>query len=231
MNIVPKNKFIDSTRELINANIEEKEVMIVGLKIVTNPEVFDPSTFFSSQWFAQEISRLTKNDKVLIEVGCGTGIVSIKCAVENPGLMVHATDIIEQAAEQTRRNANLNDVGDRIHTYHGDVLDGVPMTVHADSIFWAMPFGFLEPGDQLVGRDTQVFDPGYRAIRKFFASAKDYLNVEGRLLVGFSIDIGHLELLQEIAHENNFSLDCVAQTKGIEKEAVSMEIYEARSIH
>ncbi len=209
---------------------EGEEIEIAGVKIITNPEVFNPAVFFSSEWFAGEISGLTKGESILIEVGCGTGIVSIKSAIENPDLKVYATDINDQAAVQTKINAELNKVSDRIFTYSGDVLDSIPKDIKANSIFWAMPFGYLNPTDELEGRDTQVFDPGYRAIRKFFSDSKKYLKKGGRILIGFSKDIGHMELLEEIARENNTSLKLLVNIEGVEKTSVSMEIFEAKYI-
>lgn len=228
MNIAPKNNFIEGTRSLINKSEKSTETTINGIKIKTDPEVFDPTVFFSSEWFSEKVSDLVKDDKILIEVGCGTGIVSIKSAKDNQTLVVYATDINEKAKDLTKENAEINGVQDRIFVYSGDVLDAIPTEVKADSIFWAMPFGYLTPEEELKGRDTQVFDPGYRAIRKFFAEAKEHLNEEGRLLVGFSVDIGHFELLEDIAKENGFTLATLVDTKGMEKESVSMEIYEAK---
>lgn len=229
MNIKPKNNFIHSTRELINKTNENSEVEILGIKIITSPEVFNPSVFFSSQWFAEQISKLVNQESVFIEVGCGTGVVSIKCAKENNNLIVYATDINKQAEIQTRINSESNGVLDRVFAFCGDVLDSIPENIKADSIFWAMPFGYLDPKDDLKGRDSQVFDPGYRAIKKFFEDSRKNLKDNGRLLIGFSEDIGHLELLKDIAKENNFDLEIIKKTQGIEKDSVSMEIYEARS--
>lgn len=228
MNINPKQQFIDSTRELINSSTDPEEVVISGVSLLTDPSVFNPSVFFSSEWFAGCISELVQGEHVLIEVGCGSGIVSIKSAIKNPDLHVYATDINTRAAELTEINAEKNGVSSRISSYSGDVLDAIPQSIKADSIFWAMPFGFLDPAEALDGRDTQVFDPGYRAIKKFFADARKYLKENGRLLVGFSVDIGHYELLEQIAHDNGFTLKLLKKTKGIEKDSVSMEIYEVR---
>lgn len=228
MSTSPKKQYIDATRELINTAQTSRDVTISDISITTDPEVFDPALFFSSEWFAEEISNLVKDETVLIEVGCGTGIVSIKSAKSNPALHVYATDINPKAKELTRLNAECNEVTERIDAYAGDVLDAIPESVQADSIFWAMPFGYLEPEETLTGRDTQTFDHGYRAIKKFFESAPKYLKDGARLLIGFSTDIGHFDLLQEIAAQNDFTLALLKQTKGIEKDAVSMEIYEAR---
>jgi methylase of polypeptide subunit release factors len=230
MNATPKKQFIDATRELINTTTNPETTHVIGLTITTNPEVFNPIVFFSSQWFATELAHLTAQEKVFIEVGCGTGIVSIKSAKENPELVVHATDINPMATETTSLNAKANGVNDRIHTYCGDVFDSVPENVKAESIFWAMPFGLLDPSEPLVGRDWQVFDPGYRAIKKFFATAKSHLTETGRLLIGFSEDIGHMELLEQAAKENGFSLNLLTKTQGVEKDSVSMEIWEGKMV-
>lgn len=228
MNIKPKSNFIDGTREIINKDNQVQELSIGDVVIKTHPEVFNPVNFFSSQWFAEKVSNLVSGETVLIEVGCGTGIVSILSAKRNKDLRVYATDISKDASNQTRINSQSNGVSDRVAVYSGDVLDSIPEQVKADSIFWAMPFGYLNPEETLSGRDEQVFDPGYRAIKKFFYDSRKYLKNEGRLLIGFSADIGHLGLFEEISKNNGFSLDLLDKTKGVEKEAVSMEIYEAR---
>jgi 23S rRNA G2445 N2-methylase RlmL len=88
---------------------------------------------------------------------------------ENPELVVYSTDINPKAPELTILNAQENQMSDRIHAYCGDVLDSIPSEIKAESIFWAMPFGLLDSHEELTGHDWQVFDPGYRAIKKFFA--------------------------------------------------------------
>ncbi len=228
MTINPKQQFVDGTRQMLALSNDSKEVELLDISITTDPEVFNPDVFFSSQWFAEEITKLVKNEGILIEVGCGTGIVSIKAAKENPNLEVYSTDIIEKAKELTAFNAEKNNVGQRIHAYSGDVLDSIPKKLRADSIFWAMPFGYLVPEEEMKGKDTQVFDPGYRAIRKFFKDARNYLKDTGRLLIGFSVDIGHFDLLEEIIKENNFSIKLLNKTSGVEKDSVSMEIWEVK---
>jgi methylase of polypeptide subunit release factors len=230
MNINPKSQFIDSTRELINTPTASDTISIDGLTFQTHPEVFNPNIFFSSVWFAREVAQLVQYEKTFIEVGCGTGIVSILVASKSPELEVYSTDINPHAEILTRQNTEVNGASERIRVYCGDVLDAIPRNIQANSIFWSMPFGFLPPEEYMEGRDIQVFDPGYRAIRKFFADAPKHLVDDGRLLIGFSKDIGHYELLESIAIEHHFSLKLLTQTKGVEKDSVSMEIYEAKLV-
>jgi release factor glutamine methyltransferase len=228
MNIIPKEKFIKSTRELIGQATDESVHTVLGLTITTHPEVFNPITFFSSQWFAENIAQLVSTETSFLEVGCGSGIVSLYIKKQNPTINVSCTDINPQAKILTQKNSENNNL--EVSVFCGDVFDGIPSGLRFDSIFWAMPFGFLAEDENLSGRDWQVFDPGYRAIKKFFSHAKDFLNSDGRLLIGFSKDIGHLELLQEIAHQNEFDLKLINETEGVEKDSVSMEIWEARAI-
>ena len=54
--------------------------------------------------------------------------------------------------------------------------------------------------------EIQVFDPGYKSIRKFFRSAQQHLKPWGKLLIGFSSDMGNLDLLKKIASEYKFEL-------------------------
>jgi release factor glutamine methyltransferase len=199
---------------------------MLGLKLLIDDEVFNPDIFFSSKWFAENIARFTSHKKSFLEVGCGTGIISLYCAKQNVNLNVYATDINPRASKLTKSNSELNRI-DGVHVYHGDVFDGIPSETKADVIFWSMPFGYLDESEVLNNNDWQVFDPGYRAIRKFFEEAREYLNENGKILFGFSVDVGHFDLIQDIAIENNFELTLINKTNGIEKEDVSMEIWEA----
>ena len=70
----------------------------------------------------------------------------------------------------------------------------------------------------------QVFDPGYRATRKFLKEAPKYLKKDGILLIGFSSDLGHGELLQEIARDENLTLEEVAKHEMKETESVTFEL-------
>ena len=226
--IKPKEKIIQSTRELIEQKINLKEISILNLKIRIDSEVFNPSTFFSSQWFSENLAEITENKKSFLEIGCGTGIISLYCGKRNPYLNIYSTDINPKASEITKLNSDLNKINN-IHVYCGDVFDGIPEGVSVDIIFWAMPFGYLDEFTPLNNNDWQVFDPGYRAIRKFFEGARKYINNNGRILFGFSRDIGHFDLIKEIAYEYNFELKLITETYGIEKDSVSMEIWEAFS--
>jgi methylase of polypeptide subunit release factors len=145
-------------------------------------------------------------------------------------MRVTATDINPHASENTKLNAENLGLSKKISVLTGDVLDNIHEEARFDSIFWALPFGFLDPGAQINLEEAQVFDPGYRAIRKFFQTAKDHLKPKGRLLLGFSSDLGHPDLLAEIANEYSFKLVKLKEKAMKEDDEIVFEILEGRII-
>jgi release factor glutamine methyltransferase len=63
---------------------------------------------------------------VSIEIGCGTGIVSLSLAAELPRLTAHATDVNPDAVALTERNAHTLGVEARVHVYQGSKFDPLP---------------------------------------------------------------------------------------------------------
>ncbi len=56
-----------------------------------------------------------------------------------------------------------------------------------------------------------IFDPGYRAHRRYFDEAGSRLTIGGRLLLGFS-DIGDHSLLQRVAAEAGFRISVLCSS-------------------
>ena len=59
-------------------------------------------------------------DKQVLDMGCGTGILSILAAKMKAAVPVHAIDIDPVAVRSARENAGRNRVGDRIKSLCGD---------------------------------------------------------------------------------------------------------------
>jgi GTP cyclohydrolase II len=179
---------------------------IKGKNFYIHPKVFHAGKFPSSLWYAEIIAKRVAQEQDFCEVGCGAGLTSCLVASHNPSIMVVATDINPYAGENTKKNAISLNISNRVRSICGDVLDGLNNKDQFETIFWALPFGFLDPGTQLNLEEMQVFDPGYRAIRKFFKTAKSHLKPGGKLLIGFSAELGDVHLLHKFASEFNLKL-------------------------
>ncbi len=101
-----------------------------GIDISENPEVYPPSD--DSVLLIE--SLVVRDGERILEVGCGSGVVSIHCAVN--GCDVTAVDINPLAVELTRRNAAANGVD--IHVSESDVYENVDGRF--DTIVFNLPY-------------------------------------------------------------------------------------------
>jgi len=76
------------------------------IRIVVQPEVFHPGFFFSTAFLLRYLSRIALFEKKVIEVGSGSGLVSLFCSKK--GADICACDINPAAVENTKSNAALN---------------------------------------------------------------------------------------------------------------------------
>lgn len=224
----PKQTGIEQTRKFLHqfTRPEWENTMINGSEFSIHPEVFHAGYFPSTAWFASQLVKLLKNHSAFCEVGCGCGAISCLVALSNPNLYITATDISPDASENTRINAFKLGLKSRTSVYTGDVLDSIEPSAIFDAIFWALPFGFLDPGVEISLKEAQVFDPGYKAIRKLLQTAQNHLTPTGKLYLGFSSDLGHYELLETLAEEAQASIKVVAKTTLQEKDKLSFELLE-----
>ena len=99
----------------------------------------------------------------IVEVGTGTGAISIACAKEIAGAKVLATDISEDALSLARENAEANKLGEisegaKLAFAKGDLLDAVTDTTKIDCLVANLPYipdgekGKLQP-------EVDKFDP------------------------------------------------------------------------
>jgi GTP cyclohydrolase II len=223
----PKTVSIEQTRTFLQqAKIDDwTSFKVRDYSFKVHPAVFNPSMFPSTSWFADEVIKITEGQKDFCEIGCGAGVISCLAALHNNELNVVSSDINPFATETSKLNVEDNNLESQVNVYNGDVFDGIPKDIKFDSIFWALPFGFLDPGVEIDYTEMQVFDPGYRATRKFLEKGKGFLKDGGVLYLGFSDDLGHYELLEEIAKKNGIKLEKIAQEDLQEEDVVSMEIY------
>lgn len=224
----PNTKGIEQTRQFLEKNRANRKTIasLFGYKFDIYPGVFNPSGFPSTAWFADKISFIAKRVKSFCEIGCGSGVISCVVALRNEHVSVISTDIDIKAAKNTKHNSERLNLSHKMSIYSGDVLDGIAPENQFDIIFWALPFGYLDPGQNITNEEKQVFDPGYKSIRKLFQSAPSYLKNGGKLLLGFSSDLGHPSLLNEIAETNGFSIKMLEATKIKETSSVQFEIIE-----
>lgn len=93
-----------------------------GINVSILPGVFHPGLFSSTNLLREFLNEQDLEGKTLLELGCGTGFLSIVAAKK--GARVTASDVSQRAIENTRMNAQENGV--HIEIIESDLFDSLP---------------------------------------------------------------------------------------------------------
>lgn len=126
----------------------------------------------------------------ILEIGCGSGVVSIHCAKN--GCTVTAVDINPSAVECTEENARLNDVA--IDVRGSDLFQNVPERF--DTIVFNLPYlPVIDEGE--LAKAWSGGEDGMGPLPRLMTESKDHLYDGGRVVVVVSslMDRGKLNAL------------------------------------
>lgn len=145
-----------------------------------------------------------KNNKTFLEIGCGSGLLSIIAAKH--GYEVLAADINPAAVECTKRNAELNGV--KVEPMQSDLFQNIPIKKF-DLIVFNPPY---LPEEQNAENRAWAGGKNLEVIKEFIKNAKRYLNDNGKVLVVISSLSNPENMLKEFA-DNAFDAKIVAEQK------------------
>jgi len=185
-----------------------------GLDIDVFKNVFSPGYFDDSEYFATHLPDVA--DLAVLEIGTGTGLIALKCALGKARKVV-ATDINPEAVTNAKQNVKLHQMESVVDVLAGDIFkaireDPIQRDQKFDLIFWNIPFCYLNTDlkseigltERITALEKSVFNPFYNYLYVYLNEGFDYLTEKGRLLLGFSPTIGRAERLDDIAY--NLSL-------------------------
>lgn len=191
------------------------KVECCGMKIIVEAGVYQTSG--DSDLMAGSV-EITKNQNFL-EIGCGTGVVSIviaKRAAQGVGV-----DINERAVENSRHNAQAQGITN-VSFFVSNVFEKVEGQF--DVIICNPPYTKHEVRDNI---DRMFWDPEDEMKQNFFKEVGAYLKPNGKIYFGWAdfadIDVG---LPFKLAKENGYTL---ANTyKKPHKEDFNFYVFEFR---
>ena len=184
---------------------KERSYSYKGINVRVMPGVFHPGLFFSTKLLIEYISKYDLNDKNVLELGAGSGLISVYCAKQNANIT--ASDINPIAVENINQNAKLNSV--IINVVESDLFDRIE-TKEFNFIIINPPYYPKNPNNDeefawFCGNDFQYF-------KKLFAQLNNYKTQETIVLIILSEDCD-LQRIASIANENHFSMNIVFQKK------------------
>ncbi len=168
-----------------------------GLEIAVDRSVLipRPETEMLAERAWTFLQKREASPKVL-EIGAGSGCLSIAVAHYAPAAMVYATDFSEPALEMARRNALANGVSERVQFHQGDLLASVPIGEKFDLILSNPPY---IPSGRIKTLEIEVRDheprsaldgglDGQDFYRRIAAETKSRLKPDGCLMLELDAD-------------------------------------------
>ncbi|HLQ70941.1 MAG TPA: 50S ribosomal protein L11 methyltransferase, partial [Bacillota bacterium] len=123
---ISDNIWIKPTWESIETNVEDP------LVIELDPGMaFGTGTHPTTKLCVQALEKFVKQDDTVLDVGCGSGVLSIAAALLGAD-SVYAFDLDDVAVSSTRNNTNVNKMEDVIKVKQNNLLEGI--TEKADVI-------------------------------------------------------------------------------------------------
>ena len=186
-------------------------VEFYGLKINVSPSVLIPRP--ETELLVETIiSNTDKNSKInILDVGSGSGNITIALAVNLPGAFVTGIDISEEAIKVAAENANCNNISGQVNFIKKDILnDGFPGSTKFDMVVSNPPYVSNEDYKN-VQPEIKNFEPGIAVtdfgdglsyFRKIAEISDEILNKKGKLF--FEIGIHQSENVKTILQNSNF---------------------------
>lgn len=200
----------------------------MGLDFIITPDVLvpRPETEILIQTILDIVnpkSQLPKSQQYKIfDIGTGSGAIAISLAKYIDQSTVVGIDISEKAVEIAKQNAQKHGMSDRCNFVVGDLFGGVnekfdiivsnPPYIPTSEIEKLQPeISKYEPRSALDGGED-----GLDYYRKISASAKNYINDDGKLI--FEIGFGQADNVKDIISQNGFELlKAIKDYSGIER--------------
>ena len=185
--------------------LSKKRIYTYGnCKLEIPPEVFHPGFFTSTQFLLQYIKTLAIQDKKFLELGAGSGLISIYASKQKAN--VTATDINPVAIEYLKINSEKNKAGIKIIL--SDVFKNIPEQ-QFDIIAINPPYYKKDPQTWIdhawyCGKNGEFFF-------ELFAQLPQYIHKDSEVLM-ILCEGCDIEMIESMANQNGFKFIC-EQTK------------------
>jgi release factor glutamine methyltransferase len=186
---------------------KERVYTYQGTKLTIHPQVFHPGFFFSTKILLQNLAGLSLRDKKFLELGAGSGLISISAA--KAGARVTATDINPIAIDYLRQNMQLNGVD--LKLIFSDLFNLVPQQCF-DIIAINPPYYFETPGNfaqhaWYCGKNGEYF-------QGLFKNLSNYIDQKTVILM-ILCEGSNIVAIQSIGKEYGFGFECVQTTRNL----------------
>ena len=185
------------------------KVEFFGLEFIVNPSVLIPRQ--ETEILVETIiNSFKKEDNLkILDIGVGSGNISVSVAKHLHNSKITATDISEQALTTAKNNAEMNSVSEKINFINHNILKD-DLNEEFDIIVSNPPYisekEFPELKDELKVYEPKSaltdFSDGLNYFKVISSKAKGLLKNNGKIF--FEVGQGQSEDVEKILRENNF---------------------------
>ena len=178
---------------------KERSYRYKDITILVFPGVFHPGFFFSTKILLKYLEKIELNQKYVLELGAGTGLISIFSAKR--GGFITASDISLTAVYNMEKNVKMNDAN--VEVIHSDLFDDIPHKKY-DYIIVNPPYYKKTPTSEkefawFGGDDFQYF-------RKLFLQLGNNVYENTSVIMVLS-DEADLDMIKSISAEYKFLMN------------------------
>jgi release factor glutamine methyltransferase len=171
--------------------------------IKVHPEVFPPHLTLSTKILLDFIADLNLQKKKVLELGCGSGIISLFATKKNA--LVYASDINQTALEYLEQNAENNQV--QVQTIFSDLFQNIE-PVAFDFIIINPPYYPKEP--KSVKEQAWFCGSNFEYFESLFLQLPRFNSPANKIFMILSEDC-EIEKIEKIATKNKLQMICVLQ--------------------
>jgi len=184
---------------------KERKHTYRGISVSVWPGVFHPGLFSSTHFLLDYLEEQNISGSKLLELGCGTGLISITCAKQ--GALVTSSDLNQLALQNTKHNADQENV--ILKLIHSDLFSSIDKQFF-DWIIINPPYYAHDPksDEELAwycGKDFEYF-------QKLFSTLNPYLHTGSQVIMVLSQSC-ELEKIKEVARKHQFNFMLLREKK------------------
>jgi release factor glutamine methyltransferase len=176
---------------------KEREFSYKNITVKVLPGVFHPGLFFSTKMLLNFIDTLNLESKTFLELGAGTGIISMLAAKKRAA--VYASDISTKAVENIKINAAKNKV--QIKIFASDLFKNIP-DMQFDYIIINPPYYNRDPKEEkeyawFCGSNFEYFKSLFKSLSNFMSNSS--------IVFMILSEVCDIHKIQSLGIENEFA--------------------------